>query len=163
VNTAYFKISEPERNLNLTTIAYKDGIIAYDSLCVKGGTIVDTDYNKHFIKDQYHFFCCGTVSDIDLFISAWKEEDRPENIIPDCETFVWDAKERKLYCSAVDQEENLLWKIELEKEKHYAIGSGHQAALVLMDQGLTAFETITAIVNRDLYTGGKIKTFPIEP
>jgi hypothetical protein len=144
----------------LTTIAYKNGIIAYDSLCVKGDTIIDSNFDKHVINDNLHIFYCGTVSDIDLFLSAWNGKTRPENIVPDLEAYVWDGD--KLYNSSVDQEENLLWKIELEKNKHYAIGSGHQAALALMDHGMTAFEAVSAVSKRDLYTGGEIKTFSIK-
>jgi hypothetical protein len=145
----------------LTTIAYKNGIIAYDSLCVKGHTIIDPDFNKQAIRGQYHIFYCGTASDLELFFTAWNGGPRSEDVVPDLDAIVWDSEEKILYNSSVDPEENLLWKIELDRNKHYAIGSGHLAALALMDHGMTAFEAVSAASKRDIFTGGTIKTFAI--
>jgi len=43
----------------MTTIAYKDRIIAYDSRLTQGDTILDNDHCKSAVRDGIHFFLAG--------------------------------------------------------------------------------------------------------
>jgi 20S proteasome alpha/beta subunit len=52
----------------MTTIVYKDGIIAFDSRVVSGDEILDDDFNKLKIVQGVVFVTCGTVPDDENFI-----------------------------------------------------------------------------------------------
>ena len=45
--------------------------------------------------------------------------------------------------------------------KHYAIGSGAQAAMVAMNLGCTAVEAVKEAIKVDDYTGGKVRSLSL--
>lgn len=47
----------------MTTIAYKDGVIAYDSQITRGNTITYDDYEKCVERNGVRLICSGAVSD----------------------------------------------------------------------------------------------------
>ena len=149
------------RGLEMTTIAYKDGIIAYDSLCVASDIVVDSDFDKKIIVNDLVFFLCGRPCDFDHFIKVyvdWNREEKHENI--DVEGLVIDNN--TLYRSSIDDIDNIIWKGHLRLNNHYAIGSGRRFALAFMDAGMSAKEAIEMTAKRDIYTGGTIRTFDFD-
>ena len=60
----------------MTTIAYKDGIIAYDSRCLCGNAIVDDNIDKHLAIEGLHFFFSGNTGDQVALLEAYKSGKR---------------------------------------------------------------------------------------
>lgn len=142
----------------MTTIAYKDGVIAYDSRACCGNTIFDDGFDKKVERKGVLFFLSGATSEFDLFIESYFEgknvAGRPLNIagfvVVDSE--LWDA--------AID-EEGIFWKSKLRLDACYAYGTGTDHALTAMDMGASAVEAIKWAIKRDCKTGGEIRTFKI--
>lgn len=143
----------------MTTIAYKNGIIAYDSRSIIDNLIVEDDYDKKVEINDVVFFLAGATSDFDLFIDAYfgkakdlKNIDVAAIIADDC----------RLFHSSVTHD-GVLWKCLINPERHYAIGSGRDFAIAFMDAGYSAEHAIAATIKRDCWTGGKIRkwTFPM--
>ncbi|EPM72547.1 20S proteasome subunits A/B [Pseudomonas syringae pv. theae ICMP 3923] len=55
----------------MTTIAYKDGVIAYDSRTTGGTTISDDDSGKLQTVDGVQFICTGCACDFDALIAGY--------------------------------------------------------------------------------------------
>jgi len=141
----------------MTTIAYKDRVISYDSLMTAGSRICDRDFNKCIKKDGVVFFLCGTVADNDKFIDIWFGKAPYEEI--DISAFVYEgASLFEVHCAA---ERMLTTQVDLMKAE--SIGSGSDHALTAMDLGLTAKEAVKMAALRDTNTGGRIRTFNLKP
>ena len=141
----------------MTTIAYKDGVIAYDSQVTRGDVITDDDYEKCIEQKGVKFFCAGAVSDhqrlVDVYFGA-----KPEGNI-DASALVTDGE--ILMHIAVDDDTGL-WKSPIRLDRVYAIGSGTHYAFAAMDMGGTAYQAIEAAKKRDTSTGGTIRTLTIK-
>lgn len=140
----------------MTTIAYKDGIIAYDSRSLCGGTIVDDDFEKSREVDGVRYFFCGTVSDIDDLVAACKAKDKEAH--GDCSALVVENGEL-YYCGMNDKES---WKLKIKFDVPRAIGSGEDHALTAMDMGATAKEAVKWAMKRDTGTGGRVRTYKVK-
>lgn len=139
----------------MTTIAYKNGIVAYDSRVTVNNIIFDNDFDKKIESDGAVFFLSGTVADYKSFINVYLgKEDKNENI--DVEAIVFQGG--ILYRSSV-YEKGVCWKSPLRMEHSYAIGSGEKFALAFMDAGYNAEDAVIATMNRDCWTGGRVRTF----
>ena len=140
----------------MTTIAYKDGIIAYDSLLTRSGVITDSNYNKSFKVNNIFYFLTGAVCDYKEFlnVASGKQKQR-DDIKLEVECFTVIGKD--VFLCAIDDE---YWKSPIIKST--AIGSGRDFAYAAMDCGCSAKEAVKIACNRDIYTGGKIRTYKIE-
>jgi 20S proteasome alpha/beta subunit len=141
----------------MTTIAYKDGVIAYDSRMTSRDIVVDDEFQKMFVNDDMNIFYCGNVGDLEEFVNAVFNDVKVERYL-DCESFL--ISSNKLY--ALDICDNRVRRISLRLDNHYAIGSGRRLSLAYMDTGMTAEEAVRATCKRDIYTGGTIRTFKID-
>lgn len=147
--------------LIMTTIAYKDGIIAYDSRSTDShGIIWDDDENKRITVGEVEFFLCGTVADFPKFIDGYLNDNPLSHSIEVC-GFIY--QNGKLYCSSVKQVDGdtnwYIWREEIRLGNAVAYGSGEQFAMAYMDMGFTAAEAVQGAMKRDTATGGKIRTF----
>lgn len=140
----------------MTTIAYRDGIIAYDSLITCQGSAIYQDYDKSRFVNNTRFFLSGAICDYDKFISDWFEEERSKYAL-DCSAVVFDGVQ--LYEGGYGG--GKLWKEKVDEKNYFAIGSGWQYALVAMDFGASAEKAVERAAYRCLYTGGRIRTFKI--
>jgi ATP-dependent protease HslVU (ClpYQ) peptidase subunit len=133
----------------MTTIVYKDGVIAWDSRVSAGGNIVNDQSNKcHLVKDLI-FWCAGTTPDYGDFFRAYLGDKKTDRQL-DVSAFVLDSG--KLYivgCEAAG-----LWRSEVVCER--AIGSGSEFAIGAMDCGKSAKGALKIAAGRCLYTGGKL-------
>ncbi|MDD1966176.1 proteasome subunit beta [Pseudomonas putida] len=140
----------------MTTIAYKDGVIAYDSQITRGDLITYDDYEKCLEREGVKFFCSGAVSDyprlVDVYFGA-----KPDGNI-DVSALVLDGD--KLMMVAVDDTSGL-WKAPVMMDRPYAIGSGTPYAFAAMDMGATAVQAVEIAAKRDTSTGGIIRTVVI--
>ncbi|SFV12700.1 proteasome subunit beta [Pseudomonas sp. OV546] len=141
----------------MTTIAYKDGVIAYDSQVTRGDIITDDAYEKCIEQKGVKFFCAGPVSDhqrlVDVYFGA-----KPEGNI-DASALVADGE--SLMHVAVDETTGL-WKTPILHARIYAIGSGSPFAFAAMDMGASAYQAIEMAAKRDTNTGGTIRTVIID-
>lgn len=112
----------------MTTIVYKDGVIAWDSRTSAGGNIVNDKSNKCHLVNDLTFWCCGTTPDYDDFFRAYLGDKKTSRQL-DVSAFVLDSG--KLYVVGCD--EDALWRSEVVCER--AIGSGAEFAIGAMDCG----------------------------
>ena len=148
----------------MTTIAFRDGIMAADSQETDGG--MKTKCRKLFRVED----ACGNEVIIGtaggsftgmLFVDNYSSvEDRPavlDNITED-ENFhnlIWDGED--LY------EVDWLWHpIKVPRVPFFAIGSGAAAAMGAMHAGASAKEAIQIAKKIDNYTGGTVKTMSLD-
>lgn len=138
----------------MTTIAYKDGVIAYDSRRTCDGRIVTDSADKKRERDGHAFFGCGSTSDILNLIDAFFGE----NIKGECDAQVIVVFEG---CVAeIIWSEGRLFNYPIDHD--YAIGSGSDNAITAMDMGATAVEAVEMAKKRDTGTGGLIRTLTIK-
>lgn len=137
----------------MTTIAYKDGVIAYDSRSTAGDLISNDNFDKKFIVDGVVFIMSGATSDfkkfIDLYfckITEFKNIDVSALVVDKGELFL---------CSVCD--DIGLWKQPLVRDNPVSIGSGSNFALTAMDLGLSAVQAVKTAIKRDCKSGGKVR------
>lgn len=140
----------------MTTIAYKDGVIAYDSRQTRGGAIVSDDCLKCEIVSGVSFFLSGCVCDEQALIAAYFGTPSKDPV--ECSGFV--ADNGKLMMVGHDDKTDI-WKQPLDPANADAIGSGSAYALAAMDMGASADEAVRAAMKRDIYTGGTARTMVI--
>lgn len=142
----------------MTTIAYKDGIIAYDGRITSEGVIYQDDREKKHELDGLVFFYAGSESDRGIFMESYKTSQNKKDEVLNSIAYVLD--DGVLYeCAVADNKE--FWKVKVDLDVLQAIGSGFKFAMAAMDCGKTAKEAIEITAKRDIYTGGKIRTFKI--
>ncbi|WP_122503127.1 proteasome subunit beta [Pseudomonas viridiflava] len=140
----------------MTTIAYKDGVIAYDSRQTRGGAIVSDDCLKCEIVNGVSFFLSGCVCDEQALIAAYFGTPSKDPV--ECSGFVVDNG--KLMMVGHDDKTGV-WRQPLDPANPDAIGSGSAYALAAMDMGASAEEAVRAAMKRDIYTGGTVRTIVI--
>ncbi|MCP4585337.1 hypothetical protein [Pseudoalteromonas sp.] len=142
----------------MTTIAYKDGVIAYDSRMTMGSLIKDDNCDKRIDRDDIIFFLAGDVGDEDEFIDAILAESAEHD--RDLHVHGLMVKSDKLYEIGMD-EDCKFWKIHISYGKTVAIGTGGEHALTAMDMGASAIEAVYMAGKRDTNTGGTIRVYGI--
>ncbi|MCD5994163.1 proteasome subunit beta [Pseudomonas sp. CDFA 602] len=141
----------------MTTIAYKDGVIAYDTRQTRNGSIVSDDCSKCEIVDGVSFFLSGCVCDEKGLIAAYFGTPSKDPL--ECSGFVVDNG--KLMLVGHDDKTGV-WKQPLDLSNPDAIGSGSAYALAAMDMGASAEDAVRAAMRRDIYTGGVVRCVAIE-
>lgn len=140
----------------MTTIAYKDGVIAYDSRCTRGTTILDDDANKLYAVKGVSFLCTGANCDFPALINAFFGGETSGAV--EASALAWDGS--ALWLVGHDDKTGG-WKDALELDRPYAIGSGSAHALTAMDMGATAADAIRMAKKRDTCTGGRVRKLVI--
>ncbi|QOI04594.1 Ntn hydrolase family protein [Pseudomonas savastanoi] len=140
----------------MTTIAYKDGVIAYDSRQTRGGAIVSDDCSKCEVVGGVSFFLSGCVCDEKALIAAYFGTPSKDPV--ESSGFVVDGG--RLMMVGHDDKTGI-WKQDLDSSNPDAIGSGAAYALAAMDMGASAEEAVKAAMKRDVYTGGTVRTVVI--
>jgi 20S proteasome alpha/beta subunit len=141
----------------MTTIAYKDGVIAYDSRQTRNDRIVSDSAPKCQVVDRVSFFLSGCVCDEKALIAAYFGTPSPSPV--ECSGYVVDGG--KLMMVGHDDKTGI-WKQDLEPSNPDAIGSGAAYALAAMDMGASAEDAVRAAMKRDIYTGGTIRAVIID-
>lgn len=140
----------------MTTIAYKDGVIAYDSRQTRSGAIVSDNAPKCQVVDGVSFFLSGAVCDERALIAAYF--GTPSSAPVECSGYAVDGG--RLLMVGHDDKTGV-WKQDLDPTNPDAIGSGSAYALAAMDMGASAEEAVRAAMKRDIYTGGRVRTVRI--
>lgn len=141
----------------MTTIAYKDGVIAYDSRQTRSGTIVSDDCQKLTVVGGVSFLLSGAVCDEKALIAAYFGTPSPVPV--ECSGYAVDGG--RLLMVGHDDKTGV-WRQDLDPANPDAIGSGSPYALAAMDMGASAEEAVRAAMKRDIYTGGTIRTLRID-
>ncbi len=138
----------------MTTIVFKDGIIAYDSRRTAGDLIISDHVDKKLVVSGISFFISGAPSDFKRFTNQYLNDCRTGDPTSHLSAFVVCGDE--ICLSGWSSEE--LWTYPMEEEICYAIGSGREYAFAAMDMGATAKEAVKIAMGRDTGTGGRIRT-----
>lgn len=142
----------------MTTIAYKDGVIAYDSRCTSGGTIEDDDFDKRVSSNGVEFFLTGATADHESLVALYEGViSEPRGRFNAAALVVDDGK---LYLVSYNDEDGF-FKSPKRLEVPHAIGSGQDHALTAMDMGADAKTAVKMAMKRDSGTGGRIRTFKV--
>lgn len=135
----------------MTTIAYKDGVIAYDSRQTRNDRIVSDNCLKCKVVEGVSFFLSGAVCDEKALIAAYFGTS---SLVPvECSGYVVD--DGKLMMIGHDDKTGI-WRQDLDPSNPDAIGSGAPYAIAAMDMGASAEEAVREAMKRDIYTGGTI-------
>ncbi|WP_095111167.1 proteasome subunit beta [Pseudomonas sp. Irchel 3E20] len=141
----------------MTTIAYKDGVIAYDGRQTRNDRIVSDAAQKCQVVDGVSFFLSGAVCDERALIAAYF--GTPSAVPVECSGYVVDGG--KLLMVGHDDKTGI-WKQDLDLANPDAIGSGYAYAIAAMDMGASAEDAVRAAMKRDIYTGGTIRSVIID-
>lgn len=136
----------------MTTIAYKDGVIAYDSRLNCDERIISDSFSKMVERNGVRFFCCGSQDHMERLADAYFGEDTGELeatalVVEGGKVYRVGRCEKRLYRSLMVE--------------HGAIGSGTDHALTAMDMGATAAQAVKMAMKRDPFTGGRIRIFRV--
>ncbi|MND77228.1 hypothetical protein D3C76_574240 [compost metagenome] len=140
----------------MTTIVYKEGVIACDSRQTRNGAIVSDDVVKCQVVDGVSFFLSGAVCDEKALIAAYFGTPSPVPV--ECSGYAVDGG--RLQMVGHDNKTGI-WRQDLDPANPDAIGSGSAYALAAMDMGASAEEAVHAAMKRDIYTGGSVRLFSL--
>jgi len=146
----------------MTTIAYKDGVIAWDSRVTASNLIVDDDYDKHIVIADIHFFVAGATEFSEDFCNAYAARS-PTVKDMEVSAIVVEAN-GKLFKSSVEESggQFRIWRSPYRQGcPPFALGSGRDFAIAFMDMGLTAEEAVQRVMKFDAETGGRVHTFQV--
>ena len=146
----------------MTTIAIKDGVVAFDSRISQEYKVLDDNFNKRRTEKGVEFFIAGNMTDDAAVMEGYfngkdVDEDLETQGKPCADFIIVDGKD--VYYGGISEES--FWKMKLTTTTPYAIGSGSEYALGAMDAGATAKEAVK-IACRDVFTGGVIRTYRIK-
>ena len=144
----------------MTTIVYRDGVVAYDSRCTNGDMITSDKAEKKIVINNVTFFMAGFIGDFETLTSAYFDVDLQKDIDSEgpCAIAVDDGK---VFLISIDPSESKFWKQPLDWFDRYAIGSGAPYAQGAMGMGADAVTAVKIASQLDIRTGGKIKSFKI--
>ncbi len=146
----------------MTTVCYKDGILAFDSR-ISDGEMHYGWTNKGRITNKYIMAACGSLEDMEAAMDwiehtdgkiSEKEKYGLHEREVDCEVIVVDTQGKvkffgqRLYPTTLDA-------------LYYAIGSGAPYAMGAMAVGKSAKEAVHAAAKHDLATGGYVRQLKI--
>lgn len=141
----------------MTTIAYRDGIVATDTLSVAGDMIVNHAYEKCIVKDGVMFFLTGSTSDHDKLVEEYLSPTGRD--IGDASAIV--ADNGKIFIVGREDGNKGIFKCPNKRENYIAIGSGERFAISAMDHGKSAEEAVEYAMKRDIYSGGQVKVYRV--
>ena len=138
----------------MTTIAYRDGILAADSQTTAGHLSVSSAQSKIRKFDDGYAAFSGLCSDMPILFDLIKgKEIEGDTKNLDAKAIVM-PNEGKPYQAYVDSL-GKLYKHPINKFS--AIGSGWAIAMGAMQSGASAKEAVKAAIKLDIYSGGAVK------
>lgn len=140
----------------MTTIAYKNGVIAYDSQITCGSYITYDDYQKCQEVNGVKFIMCGKTCDYTALQDAYFGGSVTRDV--DASAIVIDGGE--LWCIGANVQDGF-WKSPIPISAIYAIGSGAEHAITAMDMGADCVKAVEMAAKRDAGTGGTINSFKV--
>lgn len=138
----------------MTTVAYKDGVMAADSKVTQGRSTI-TFMDKIIQKNGYVFGISGCPAACTRVVDwvaehGLYEADNSRHKRGDFDILVW-------YKNQLYSLDNELYPIRLNKNKPHTLGTGADVAMGALMAGATVKQAVEIAVKIDVYTGGKIK------
>ena len=141
----------------MTTIAYKDGVIAYDARETSDDIVLSDDVEKCIDRGGIKFLVMGASCDEEALIDAYFQDLMT---VKDLDASAWVVDGGRVHCFSVG--DGRTFSYEMDLSNCYAAGSGGAFAYGAMDMGATAKQAVQMAAKRDVYTGGKIKTYKVK-
>lgn len=141
----------------MTTIAYKDGVIAYDSRQCMGSLILDDDYDKKHVCDGNAFFFSGPSCELEALVRMFSGESL--EVRDQCSALVY-SNGTLFYCGM--NKDSGFFSCEESLARPFVLGSGRDHALTAMDMGATAREAVKMAIKRDSGSGGRVRTYKLK-
>ena len=146
----------------MTTVAFRDGLMASDSRITDGIGISRGEklFRKKVGKRTCIIGICGDLYAAMLFVDWYGSDDkvlRDQLIQLDDDPFevmIWDGK-RLVTANRICRPIHVI-------EPYHAIGSGGPHAITAMDCGKTASQAIQFAARRDSNTGGQVVTMTLD-
>lgn len=144
----------------MTTIAYRDGVLASDSRATIKER-VDTDRCKKIFRLRNNSY----ISIAGDYLNGMRLMERLKQLIKtrkkDQQLYLPNERFKGVSAILVDEEaawifDGCLWE-NLKVYPYYAIGTGGPYALAAMDAGATAEEAVRVGIKRDVYSGGRVQ------
>ena len=148
----------------MTTIAYKSGILAFDTAAVGGSTYAGKVTKALDLSDRV-VAAAGAVQDVAAFLD-WQSsggalEHRSKFFMSDTEVdleaIIIKKEDRSVYMC-----ENSLYPYQIET-KFAALGSGGLVALGAMYMGASAIKAVEIAAIVDVYTNSDVKSIMVLP
>lgn len=140
----------------MTTIAYRDGVIAFDSRVTEDDLIISDSYNKSYEIDNLKIFFAGDVILLPALAGCIQDES-PAAVVGEIEAIVWTGN-TLLWVSL---EQGCFYKMPMAFNSYFSIGSGKAHAYTAMDMGADALTAVKMAAKRDKNTGGTVNSFSI--
>lgn len=154
----------------MTTIVYKDGILASDSRASVGAKVFTDDFPKIFDVSDKDYICCGhrvlayalagMVSSrlvLDLVLSEGLAVGTQIDSDDDFEAIV--VTEGGAYCLSKIDESQSIRVMEIPPNVPWAIGSGAAVANYVMYRGGDAVKAVVEACTVDPFSGGDVITW----
>ena len=141
----------------MTTIGYRDGIVATDTLTVAGTMVVDHNTEKFIERNGVKFFICGATSDHIKLVEEYLSPTGRD--IGDAEAIVVEAD--LIYVVGREDEGKGIYKCPNNRLNFISLGSGTRFAIAAMDHGKSAKDAVEYAMRRDIYTGGEVRVYEI--
>lgn len=142
----------------MTTVAFKDGVMAADSRGLDGsvGIVrIQKLFRKKIKGKEYLFGVAGYWEAGLMFVDWFKTRDAAlqDRLMKlhgdsDFDVIIWDGK--RLVCA------DSFMRLTECTEEYYAIGSGAPHAITAMDCGKSARQAVQLAMKRDSSTGGRV-------
>lgn len=146
----------------MTTVAYRDGILAADTRCVRQG-IIEAAHKLFRLDDGSIAGFAGSLCDIHHFVrwyNAGADVDDPPKWI-----MFGDNDEPVVDCILVSEDGVSRWTAHIQPSPiigpYFAIGSGQQFATAAMFMGATAEQAVRVAMGLDPNTGGEVQTMSL--
>ena len=143
----------------MTTIAFKDDIIAYDGMLVDGcGTIQSLTHFKNQEYSGYLIFMSGDVLPASVIVRMLSQKSNDTPSVAEGQAFVITKNTGKMVLISY-QDGVINSSLECDTTLSYSIGSGSDHALTAMDMGGSATKAVEMAKLRDVNTGGHVRTY----
>lgn len=147
----------------MTTIAYRDGIIAGDTQAQQHG--LTRYFKKVHRMDDAIIGIAGNCGDVTQFLDWWRDGHNMDRL-PDFRIYRGDGDAPDIQALVLQQDGLYLWTEHFQYspvvQSFFAIGTGTQAALTAMHMGAPAVDAIRMAAQVDLFTGGEVEWEALE-
>lgn len=156
----------------MTTISYKDGIMAHDGKMTLGDTVIKLDTEKAFWVNNHLVGICGRARAINTFVT-WLQRMTDYHIVNqevgdlvDLIPPVLEDDEGYTALVVTPSKQVLMYEgntpIDMGNDVPMAVGSGSVYALAAMKAGASAEEAVKIACELDVYSGGVIGLVALE-
>lgn len=144
----------------MTTIVYRDGVLAADGRVTQNDTIVGDNFVKiHVLNDGGAVAVCGRPDECMPIVEWLKQASAGEQAGPQPEI----ESSTLLHVTGDGRVRLLAEKHWIEMDEPFiAAGSGSAAALGALHAGANAVEAVAAATKTDPYSGGQIRAVTLE-